>query len=103
MTSSKVAVDLERARAGQFVLTGSQKFTLMQEIADSLAGRAAILELESLSWAEISKAQPEWTVEERLLRGGSPSFTETQNWRGITSIVPIWPPISSGMCGPYCR
>jgi hypothetical protein len=24
---------------GQFILTGSQKFTLMQSVADSLAGR----------------------------------------------------------------
>src|SRR5262245_36886902 len=34
----KVAVDKERARAGQFLLTGSQKFTLMKGISESLAG-----------------------------------------------------------------
>ena len=70
----KVAVDRDRARVGQFVLTGSQKFTLMQEIADSLAGRVEILELESLSWQEISKAKSLSTVEELMLRGGFPEL-----------------------------
>ncbi len=72
----KVAVDRDRARAGQFVLTGSQKFTLMQEIADSLAGRVEILELESLSWQEIAKAKRDSTVEALMLRGGFPELYE---------------------------
>jgi hypothetical protein len=35
----KVAIDRNRHAMGQFILTGSQKFTLMQSVADSLAGR----------------------------------------------------------------
>lgn len=37
----KRAVDEDRHSPGQFALTGSQKFTLMREVSDSLAGRAA--------------------------------------------------------------
>ena len=44
----KVAVDANRTRNGQFLLTGSQKFTLMKNISESLAGRADIVELETL-------------------------------------------------------
>jgi len=39
---------------GLFWLTGSQKFNLMSGIKESLAGRAAILELFGLSYREIS-------------------------------------------------
>jgi predicted AAA+ superfamily ATPase len=49
----KQAVDRDRHRGGQFILTGSQKFTLMREVSDSLAGRVALFELEPLSLAEI--------------------------------------------------
>src|SRR6516164_603700 len=54
----KVVVDAHRARNGQFLLTGSQKFTLMMNVSESLAGRADIVELETLSFAEIQGAWP---------------------------------------------
>lgn len=41
-------------KSGQFWLTGSQKFHLMQGVTESLAGRVAVLELTGLSHAEIS-------------------------------------------------
>ena len=34
----KVTVDASRTRNGQFLLTGSQKFTLMKGVSESLAG-----------------------------------------------------------------
>lgn len=49
----KSAIDRDRHRMGQFILTGSQSFTLMKEISESLAGRCVILELESLLAGEI--------------------------------------------------
>lgn len=70
----KVAVDRDRARPGQFLLTGSQKFTLMAGVSDSLAGRADIVDLETLSFREISKALPSTTVEAALGRGGFPEL-----------------------------
>jgi len=38
--------------------TGSQKLTLMKSASESLAGRADVLELETLSWAEAHAAVP---------------------------------------------
>ncbi len=48
----KIICDRER-KNGLFWLTGSQKFHLMQNISDSLAGRVAIIDLLGLSQAEI--------------------------------------------------
>lgn len=51
----KSLIDTDRHAMGRYILTGSQKFNLMREVSDSLAGRAAILDLENLSWDEIHK------------------------------------------------
>jgi len=48
----KLAVDRDR-RPGQFWLTGSQQFHLMQGVSESLAGRAAVLELRGLVRREL--------------------------------------------------
>jgi uncharacterized protein len=70
----KVAVDAGRNRHGQFLLTGSQKFTLMKSVSESLAGRADIVELETLSLAEIQAALPKMTPEAAIVRGGFPEL-----------------------------
>lgn len=44
----KAAIDADRHAMGRFILTGSQKFVLMKEVGDSLAGRCGFLELEGL-------------------------------------------------------
>lgn len=51
----KIAID-NGAAPGSFWLTGSQAFRLMELAQESLAGRTAILELSSLSQAEINGA-----------------------------------------------
>lgn len=70
----KADIDAHRKANGRFVLTGSQKFLLMKGVSDSLAGRAAILELEPLSWSEIHRALPALRLEQVLLRGGYPEL-----------------------------
>jgi uncharacterized protein len=70
----KVAVDARRARHGQYLLTGSQKFTLMRGVAESLAGRADIVDLETLSWFEVRAAQPRERLESAIVRGGFPEL-----------------------------
>jgi predicted AAA+ superfamily ATPase len=70
----KAAVDAHRARNGQFLLTGSQKFALMKNVSESLAGRADIVELETLSIAEIRAALPKTKIEEAIVRGGFPEL-----------------------------
>jgi hypothetical protein len=52
----KAAVDRNRHSNGQYILTGSQHFIIMKNISDSLAGRAAVFELENLSLMELDKA-----------------------------------------------
>jgi predicted AAA+ superfamily ATPase len=58
---------------GQFILTGSQKFPLMREVSDSLAGRTAIVELENFSSSELHlPAERDWTA--ILARGFFPEL-----------------------------
>jgi predicted AAA+ superfamily ATPase len=70
----KVAVDANRGANGQFLLTGSQKFTLMNRVSESLAGRADIVELETLSLAEILAALPQTRLDLAIVRGGFPEL-----------------------------
>ena len=70
----KVAVDADRGSNGRFLLTGSQKFTLMEGVSESLAGRAEIMELETLSLAEILAARPSLGLAEAMVRGGFPEL-----------------------------
>ena len=72
----KAAVDSDRGRVGGFLLTGSQPLGLMKSVSDSLAGRAELVELEPLSFAEVKAAHPGLTVEEFLVRGGFPELYE---------------------------
>jgi predicted AAA+ superfamily ATPase len=66
----KERVDAEREKRGQFLLTGSQNLLLMQEVTESLAGRAATLRLLPFSWCEISgrpQALLPWESKERKI------------------------------------
>ncbi len=49
----KIIVDENRQTYGQYVLTGSQSFSFMQGVLETLAGRAAIFELYPPSFNEI--------------------------------------------------
>jgi hypothetical protein len=57
-------IDRAPRRTGQWFLTGSQESGLMRNVTESLAGRAAILQLWPMSSRETSKTS--------LLRGGYP-------------------------------
>ena len=60
---------------GRWVLTGSQQFGLMDGIAQSLTGRAAMLTLLPLAHSElVAAAGGDVTLEERLWRGGYPAL-----------------------------
>jgi predicted AAA+ superfamily ATPase len=60
----RARVDAAEKRKGRWLLTGSQEAPLMRGISESMAGRAALLELWPLSTRETSKVS--------LLRGGFP-------------------------------
>lgn len=57
-------IDRHPHRTGQWLLTGSQEAPLMQGVTESMAGRAAVLQLLPLSTREAPKVT--------LLRGGYP-------------------------------
>jgi uncharacterized protein len=63
------------ARAGQFILTGSQQFELMTQVTQSLAGRTAILRLLPLTLAEaqrFNKAPKQPELAATVLKGFYP-------------------------------
>jgi uncharacterized protein len=70
----KAEVDAQRGRNGRFLLTGSQKFVLMKGVSESLAGRADIVDLETLSLTEIRDALPHMGLETAIVRGGFPEL-----------------------------
>ena len=88
----KERVDANRTEYGQYLLTGSQNLLLMQQVTESLAGRAAILQLLPLSQREalgVPNAPFPWESDkkrplrrqltydllwERLLRGSYPEL-----------------------------
>lgn len=61
-------------RNGQFVLTGSHQFTLLERITQSLAGRVALAKLLPLSLAELgaSGRLTSLALDEVIWRGGYP-------------------------------
>ena len=87
----KAVVDAERERNGRFVLTGSQKLTLMAAVSESLAGRAAVLELEGLSFEEVRGAAPRIAPEAFAARGtlpelwAKPGLDAAEFWRSYVA------------------
>jgi uncharacterized protein len=76
--SLKVKIDENRNSSGQYILSGSQRFQLMEGVTESLAGRMIILELHGLSAIEIeavTKAPLESdALLECILNGGYPEI-----------------------------
>ena len=62
----------EDERPGQFILTGSHQFSLMEEITQSLAGRTALVRLLPFSIAETRLVEKVDSPEEFLFRGFYP-------------------------------
>src|SRR5512133_502256 len=70
----KAIVDSSRDRAGAFLLTGSQKFTLMAGVSESLAGRSDVVELGTLSLTELRRTLPDVPLNTAIVRGGFPEL-----------------------------
>ena len=81
----KVEIDGNREANGQFILTGSQKFGLMKEVSDSLAGRCGVLELEGLSIEELGDTfhdrERREGIAEILVRGFMPQLWKDPDLR----------------------
>jgi predicted AAA+ superfamily ATPase len=64
--------------AGQYILTGSQQWGVLNIVAESLAGRAAIVNLDGFSFSEMAKQQPEKLWLERWLLDPESFLTKKQ-------------------------
>ena len=67
----------EKKRPGYFILTGSQNFLMNEKITQSLAGRVGIVDLYSLSFNELQRANklPQ-NSDEVIVKGGYPRLFE---------------------------
>lgn len=63
---------------GRFILTGSQQFEVMTTIAQSLAGRTALLKLLPLSMEELAAAGIQLPVDQQILTGFYPRIYDTK-------------------------
>ena len=75
LSQIQVAVD-EDDRKGRFILTGSQNFSLMRGISQSLAGRTALCTLFPFSLREIAAEAKDMTLEEVMWKGFYPRIHE---------------------------
>lgn len=67
------AIDADRQKFGRFIILGSAQPTLIQQVAESLAGRVGMLELDPLTFQEIASSStpsPDWRS--LWLTGGFP-------------------------------
>jgi uncharacterized protein len=89
----KERIDRARSQSGQFLLTGSQNLLMMEQVTESLAGRAAVLRLFPLSLREMAQTPQQplpWEIEDinnqetlregenlwrSFLRGGYPELS----------------------------
>jgi predicted AAA+ superfamily ATPase len=62
VSALKRAVDTKSAAPGQYILTGSQQWQVLKAVAESLAGRAAFLDLHGFSLQELSGVDTGWLV-----------------------------------------
>lgn len=69
----KILIDEQPHRCGQWLLTGSQQFSLMDHFHESLPGRVSILELGTLSAQELRSAGVQ-DLTPFLWRGGHPQL-----------------------------
>ncbi|MBI1909854.1 MAG: ATP-binding protein [Deltaproteobacteria bacterium] len=69
----KVLIDRNR-KNGRFFLTGSQSFSLMEGVSESLAGRCGIAEMHSLSLDEISRHDSSVSDAQYIIQGGFPEL-----------------------------
>ena len=86
----KIMVD-ERHQPGDFWLTGSQLFKMMEGVQESLAGRGALLHLSPLSQSEIMKRPPEPPFSLEL-----PLLSERQNGRQMLNTPEVFQHIHQG-------
>ena len=69
----KNRIDADRS-PGKYLLTGSQLFSLMQGVSESLAGRCGIINLHTLSMSELTEAGLDMKENSYIFMGGYPEL-----------------------------
>jgi hypothetical protein len=88
-------VDRSPRRMGRYLLTGSQEAPLMQGVTESMAGRAAVLQLLPLSVRETARVTllhggfPEAVARPRQVRLWFASYLQTYLERDVRSVTAI--------------
>jgi len=75
LSQIQVAIDADRGH-GRFVLTGSQNFSLMRGISQSLAGRTALCTLLPFSLSELGVARKRLKLNAAMWKGFYPRIHE---------------------------
>ncbi len=68
----KIEVDNDRQNYGKFVVTGSNQFSAMKRISESLAGRIGLFSLLPLQFSEL----PEYARDQAVYRGSYPEMVD---------------------------
>jgi predicted AAA+ superfamily ATPase len=80
----------QRSVMGDFIITGSQQFGLLETISQSLAGRVGLVQLLPLSLTEIANT-PESNhadLNTLMFSGGYPALYDTRRGTGMHSLLP---------------
>lgn len=89
VSALKRRVDAAESRPGQYVVTGSQQWQVMESLSESLAGRAAFLDLDGFSLQEMAgRIETAGWLEQWI---ASPAdFVATQSKTEDTASQPLW-------------
>lgn len=83
---SYVKMEIDKSRSpGRFIITGSQQFSLMDGVQESLAGRAAVLELSGFSFIELKNKLKNLSWQELCYKGFYPEI-----WINKEIDVELW-------------
>ena len=78
----KIEIDKEREHFGRYILTGSQKFSLMKGVSESLSGRMSFFECHGLSVKELHAHEKKGVSTSQVLKwmilGGYPEVHAQQ-------------------------
>jgi len=91
----RARIDRQPRRAGQWLLTGSQEAPLMQGVTESMAGRAAVLQLLPLSTRETQKVTvlgggyPEAVARRAEARLWFSSYLQTYLERDVRAVTAV--------------
>jgi predicted AAA+ superfamily ATPase len=91
----RARIDQRPRRTGQWLLTGSQEAPLMQKVTESMAGRAAVLQLRPLSTRESPRVSlflggyPEVVARPGAARQWFNSYVQTYLERDVRSVTAV--------------